>query len=164
MARLPWLSVSSKSSELESVSSVSLLHSIYGSQVSQILLASDDSDARLPQRLEPTADRSRRPKSSPAVTRLERLQRSTPSADVAFRARPATARVRRQASSALTAARPRSALPVCLQGVHERRLFQQHHVQSSMHVEDLEDELVLSRTAIHETKPVCRTQQRFECR
>ena len=163
MARLPWLSVGSSSSELESVSSVSLLHSIYGSQVSQILLASDDSNAGLPQRLEPTADRSRRRKSSPAVTRLERDQRSPPAADVAFRARPATACVRRQVSLAQTAARPRSALPVSLP-VHERRLFQQHHVQSSMHVEDLEDELVLSRTAIHETKPVCRTQQRFECR
>ena len=118
-SRLPWLSVGSSLSDLESASSVSLLHSIYGSQVSQILLASDDSDVGLSRPVggqEPvlSADRSRRPKSSPAVTRLERQQRWMPSSDVAFRARPATARVRSRQTSFVQGGggRPKSALPV----------------------------------------------------
>lgn len=70
------MSVASARVELESVSS-SLLHSIYGSQVSQVLLASDDSNASLlsegPRAQERQGRRCYvRPKSSPAVTRSER--------------------------------------------------------------------------------------------
>ena len=99
-ARLAWLSGGGSCSELESVSSLSLLHSIYGSQVSHVLLASDDDqgERQAPQ------DRSGRPKSSPAATLLQRQ---------AAARRPATARVRSTAGSApMAAVRPRSALPV----------------------------------------------------
>ena len=105
-SRLPWVSTTSARMELESVSSLSLLHSIYGSQVSQVLFASDDSDASLLTekpwaRERPTRCQSARPKSSPAVTRLEGEKRKYASLRPAssahkqqVQARPATARVR----------------------------------------------------------------------
>ena len=68
MARLPWLSAGASSSDLET-GSLSLLHSIYGSQVSQILLSSDDDMISGRQW---TQDTRRRPRSSPAATRQER--------------------------------------------------------------------------------------------
>lgn len=117
MANLPWLSVGS-CSELDSVSSVSLLHSIYGSQVSQILLASDDGDLRVQDRPCTQEDlRYRRPKSSPAVTRLERQQHLRSSSGRAFSTRPSTAHIRGPASRSpvqgggAAVVRPRSALP-----------------------------------------------------
>ena len=122
--RLPWLSAGGSHSELESASSLSLLHSIYGSQVSQVLLASDDSDTSLLAvrsdtrwaQERPTLDaRSGRPKSSPAATRLEREKRKRASLRPASaqhhpvpRARPVTARAR--PATARAAGRPRSAL------------------------------------------------------
>ena len=114
MARLPWLSVGSSCSELDSSSSVSLLRSIYGSQVSRVLLASDDD-------LGPQHDRwdrelpnctIRRPKSSPAVSRIER-QNPSATSDRVSRFRPSTARspaAPLQGGGA--AVRPRSAFPV----------------------------------------------------
>lgn len=103
--RLPWLSPSGNRTELESSSSLSLLHSIYGSQVSQVLQASDDSETNLfatssesPAQVNrhfPAQCRSRRPMSSPAATRLEREKRTRPSLRPAsaLRNRPLTARV-----------------------------------------------------------------------
>jgi hypothetical protein len=137
MARLPWLSASCSRSELDSSSSLSLLHSIYGSQVSQVLLASDDSDFRSDDSARPdslaVARRASRPKSSPAVTRLER-QRSDVETAVHVvpkqkpRARPATAGVRRSVSLQRGGAvgRPKSALtvgPKKTRGVYVWRYF-----------------------------------------
>ena len=117
--RLPWLSLGGARTELESVSSLSLLHSIYGSQVSQVLLASEDSDPSFfnPRRAQegPVATRhSARPKSSPAICRFERDKRRHTSLQPAsaagqkrqLRARPATARTHIGGG----AGRPRSAL------------------------------------------------------
>lgn len=127
---LPWMSVANARVELESVSS-SLLHSIYGSQVSQVLLASDDSTASLlsegPRAQERQGRRcSVRPKSSPAVTRSEREKKQplniqlqpTSASNSAHRLtrqlqRPATSRVRaRPGSCRGRNARPLSALEV----------------------------------------------------
>ena len=120
--RLPWLSLGGARTELESVSSLSLLHSIYGSQVSQILLASEDSDPSFlnPRRAQegPVATRhSARPKSSPAICRFERDKRGQTSLQPAsaagqkrqLRARPATARTHISGHGG-GAGRPRSAL------------------------------------------------------
>jgi hypothetical protein len=151
MARLPWLSASCSRSELDSSSSLSLLHSIYGSQVSQVLLASDDSDFRSDDSARPdslaVARRASRPKSSPAVTRLER-QRSDVETAVHVvpkqkpRARPATAGVRRSVSLQRGGAvgRPKSALTP--------------HVPPLL-LEDVEaEESCVAKNAIHDTKPV----------
>ena len=73
MERLPWLSAGAVGTvELESASSFSLLHSIYGSQVSQVLLASDDGDLSVDCQNRATFSHNAvRPKSSPAASRLE---------------------------------------------------------------------------------------------
>ena len=106
---LPWLSGGGSCSELDSVSSLSLLHSIYGSQVSQVLFVSEDElnereESSPPQRPGSGLPRqSRRPKSASGVTSLERQ---------GMMRRPATARVRGSAAAPLAAVRPKSALPV----------------------------------------------------
>ena len=124
--RLPWLSLGGASyrTELESVSSLSVLHSIYGSQVSQVLLASEDSDSSLLNQSRgaqespvATQGHSARPKSSPAICRFERDKRRQTNLQPAsaagpkrqLRARPATARTHISGQGG-GAGRPRSAL------------------------------------------------------
>lgn len=117
MAKLPWLSGRPSSSDVESAS---LLYSIYGSQVSQVLLASSDvdlhhQDENWVELIHPSSKSIVRPKSSPAV-RLQRQNNSQPTAD-AVRLRPATAHFRNQSAirrddGGRAAQRPRSALTV----------------------------------------------------
>lgn len=135
---LPWMSVASARAELESDSS-SLLRSIYGSQVSQVLLVSDDSNTSLFNEgtwaQERTGRRFVRPKSSPALTRSEKENQQSSlksqtnlapySAPRTTRAlqRPATARVSERGG----AGRPISAVSCIIlggTGLHDQvRMF-----------------------------------------
>ena len=120
-SKLPWLSSGGNRTDLDSSSSLSLLHSIYGSQVSQVLQASDDSETNLfatssesPRHVDqhfPAQCRSRRPMSSPAATRLEREKKTRPSLRPAsaLRNRPQTARVHPRPTPA---GRPKTAIGI----------------------------------------------------
>lgn len=174
---LPWMSVASARVELESVSS-SLLHSIYGSQVSQVLLASDDSNASLlsegPRAQEWQGRRCYvRPKSSPAVARSEREKKQplnvqlqpTSASNSAHRLtrqlqRPATSRVRaRPGRYGGGDARPLSALDVV--SCFTLRIYivvevysLQCRVSSPLFLDDVEEEVETPRASIQPTKPV----------
>lgn len=115
-ARLPWLSrgAGGSQTELESVSSHSLLHSIYGSQVSQVLLASSDSNTNLADSHSANDRRLIRPKSSPATSSLKREKRNlaVPPSQRQVRTRPATAYARGSGPTNVLSRRPTSALTV----------------------------------------------------
>lgn len=178
-SKLPWLSSSGNRTDLDSSSSLSLLHSIYGSQVSQVLQASDDSETNLfatssesPRYVNqhfPAQCRPRRPMSSPAATRLEREKKTRPSLRPAsaLRNRPQTARTRVH-PHATPAGRPRTAIGIRAVLVSEDygtyllrrslilrpRCHAQRHTPSTLFLEDVEEEESSARPAIQETKPV----------
>ena len=121
-SRMPWLSVGAGSStDLGSGSSLSLLHSIYGSQASQLPFSDSDLGPRSP--LTPASATSwrQRPKSSPAATLAARTRsrlqpqpggatgRPTTARPGTATGRPTTARSRRPVSS--LPRRPQSAFP-----------------------------------------------------
>ncbi len=127
--RLAWLSVGASRTDLEAASSASLLHSIYGSQASQLPFSESESSLPatqsefLPRTMSPAAQRRypSRPRSSPAATLLAREQQkqagaSRPGGSVVGgrRLRPATARsggVRPGSAAPRGRQRPSSAHP-----------------------------------------------------
>ena len=119
-SRIPWLSVGVSSTDLDSASSLSLLHSIYGSQASQLPFSDYDSETSFPgtrsecPQTSASVQRRQRPKSSPAATLAarelaarERQQQRPGGATGA--GRPTTARRRRPTTAAQW--RPSSAVP-----------------------------------------------------
>ena len=92
-SRMPWLSVGAGSStDLGSGSSLSLLHSIYGSQASQLPFSDSDLGPRSP--LTPASATSwrQRPKSSPAATLAARTRSRLQPQPGGATGRPTTAR------------------------------------------------------------------------
>lgn len=124
-SRMPWLSVGVSSTDLDSASSLSLLHSIYGSQASQLPFSDYESEtsflgtrSECPQTTA-SAQRRQRPKSSPAAALAAREHqqlrpvgapgRPTTAGRPATAGRPTTARRRRPTTAAPR--RPSSAVP-----------------------------------------------------
>lgn len=113
-SQMPWLSVGASSTDLDSSSSLSLLHSIYGSQASQLPFSESDtsitgtrSEAPLIPAL--AADWRQRPKSSPAATLASRARERHQLRPGGTADRSTALRSRRPASSAPR--RPPSAVP-----------------------------------------------------
>ena len=162
-ANSPWLSAGASHSELESVSSLSLLHSIYGSQVSQVLLASDDSLVEDAKWTQDNATSRRRPKSSPAATRLERetlrqisskYKTSGSVQDYQGLVRPSTARVR--PSTARVSDHSRSSIQEIPRSALQCR-------GSLSLLLDAESESDIPRTSIHTTNPVGKIIYFMDC-
>ena len=121
-SRMPWLTVGSGSTtDLDSASSLSLLHSIYGSQASQLPFSETDLGPRSPLAPASATPWRQRPKSSPAATLAARTRdrllqpggatgRPTTARPGTATGRPSAARSRRPASS--VPRRPQSAFPV----------------------------------------------------
>ena len=119
-AKMAWYSVGASSTQLDSASSsYSLLHSIYGSQVSQLPFSDYDSEVSLnatqseyhvPPRLSPTLKRRlSRPKSSPASVIAAREQLRSKPTSVPTRPGSALIRQPRPGSAARRIARGRPA-------------------------------------------------------
>lgn len=120
-SRLAWMSVGASQTDLDSDSSSTLLHSIYGSQLSRLSFC--DSEASLLGSQSESATtglqgQRRRPKSSPAASYLarERQKERRPGSSVGVRPaqRPVTARANaggRRPPSAAWRQRPASARP-----------------------------------------------------
>ena len=116
MASLPWLSFGASRTDLHEASSVSLLHSIYGSQVSQLTFSDYESETSLPGTQSEfltgssavAQRRLYRPKSSPAATLAAREQQkkqarpgsARPRGSHVHRGRPGSAASRQRPSSA----------------------------------------------------------------
>jgi len=109
-SRMPWLSVGVSSTDLDSASSLSLLHSIYGSQASQLPFSDYESEtsflgtrSECPQTTA-SAQRRQRPKSSPAAALAAREQQQLRPVGAPGRpktaGRPTTARRRRPTTAA----------------------------------------------------------------
>lgn len=107
-SRLPWLSVGASRTDLESTSSLSLLHSIYGSQVSQLPFSENSETSLVEVRSDllpsasPPRHRLARPKSSPAASLVAREQQKRVQRPGSALQRPSGAigsRLRRPASS-----------------------------------------------------------------
>lgn len=114
-SQMPWLSMGASSTDLDSSSSLSLLHSIYGSQVSQLPFSESDVSitgtcSEIPL-TNPTSatDWRKRPKSSPAATLASRARERHQLRPEGAAGRSTTLRSRRPASSAPR--RPPSAVP-----------------------------------------------------
>lgn len=92
-SRMPWLSVgASSSTDLGSASSLSLLHSIYGSQASQLPFSDSDLGPRSPLAPASATPWHQRPKSSPAATLAARTRARLQPQPGGATGRPTTAR------------------------------------------------------------------------
>ena len=113
-SQMPWLSMGASSTDLDSSSSLSLLHSIYGSQASQLPFSESEASitgtrSEVPLNPASAADWRRRPKSSPAATLASRGRERHQLRPEGDAGRSTTLRSRRPASSAPR--RPPSAIP-----------------------------------------------------